>query len=565
MKKILLSAVIVLLALGTASPIEAANTTVNFDLSASRTIPKKINGVNQNFFVESFREYNSATKKWVDKEYNFSREAFDRLGTNLVRFPGGTVANYYNWETFAPNWIAGEAVQQIHGNHVQWIRTYFDAFVGNLDPIFFIRTIQGQGKDVILTLNVYSNTPEQIETGLKKLKATNITVRYFELGNEMYFYKPTQEYLDTSRKVALKIKEIYPNAQIGIVGNRSDWDSSNLDWVIPNADWFDAVIYHPYSGNGKNLPTEADRVRYILFSIPEKISNFITTTRDKYSNKTLWFTEWNLYEVINDNNIFYTDTYAYAVYHYNVLLTLLKYPRITIANHHNTWTRNPQFALLYTKKAINDSYYNKLVNPPNNVYSFDDFFVKSPAYWPMFWIGQAFAKYDKFALVDNNNLIAAYFFNADQPTKGSIALINKTGVDQTITINSIGDQSHTAFVLAKEWMGKNSETNEMHPEESIMPKNTITLKKYAIAYIVPQTEVVSTTPTPTFITTPTPASTPTIKPGDANGDDLVNEIDYTIWLSHYGQVTSGITNGDFSRNGQVDGVDYIIWLNNYGK
>ena len=73
------------------------------------------------------------------------------------------------------------------------------------------------------------------------------------------------------------------------------------------------------------------------------------------------------------------------------------------------------------------------------------------------------------------------------------------------------------------------------------------------------------TPTPQPTASPTLTPTPTSKPGDANGDNLVNETDFTIWLSHFGQAISGITNADFNGDGRVDGIDYVIWLNNYGK
>ncbi len=53
----------------------------------------------------------------------------------------------------------------------------------------------------------------------------------------------------------------------------------------------------------------------------------------------------------------------------------------------------------------------------------------------------------------------------------------------------------------------------------------------------------------------------TTKP-DANGDGLVNEADYNIWLSHYGQTVLGISMGDFNNDNKVDGIDYVIWLNN---
>lgn len=60
-------------------------------------------------------------------------------------------------------------------------------------------------------------------------------------------------------------------------------------------------------------------------------------------------------------------------------------------------------------------------------------------------------------------------------------------------------------------------------------------------------------------------STAIIKQGDANNDDKINELDYSIWLKFYRQIFKGFTYGDFNDNGIVDGVDYVIWLNNFNK
>ena len=74
----------------------------------------------------------------------------------------------------------------------------------------------------------------------------------------------------------------------------------------------------------------------------------------------------------------------------------------------------------------------------------------------------------------------------------------------------------------------------------------------------------SVAPGGTATPTPTVAPTPVGKPGDANGDGVVNEADYTIWFGNYGKsITTGVSGGDFDLNGKVDGVDYVIWLNNY--
>ncbi|OGG09801.1 hypothetical protein A2781_05070 [Candidatus Gottesmanbacteria bacterium RIFCSPHIGHO2_01_FULL_42_27] len=73
-------------------------------------------------------------------------------------------------------------------------------------------------------------------------------------------------------------------------------------------------------------------------------------------------------------------------------------------------------------------------------------------------------------------------------------------------------------------------------------------------------------PTGTLPTLSSPPPTGGGKPGDANGDGLVDGPDYVIWLNHYNQsVSNGVASGDFDGNGFVDGPDYVIWLNNYGK
>jgi hypothetical protein len=81
------------------------------------------------------------------------------------------------------------------------------------------------------------------------------------------------------------------------------------------------------------------------------------------------------------------------------------------------------------------------------------------------------------------------------------------------------------------------------------------------AYSITLTRSV-TGPTPS--PSPSPNPTGTRKPGDANGDGLVNGLDYVVWAGKYGQNVSGPTNGDFNNSGHVDGQDYFIWLTNYG-
>ena len=53
--------------------------------------------------------------------------------------------------------------------------------------------------------------------------------------------------------------------------------------------------------------------------------------------------------------------------------------------------------------------------------------------------------------------------------------------------------------------------------------------------------------------------------GDANGDGIVDQADYTVWYNNYGASGATWGQGDFTGEGLVDQADYTIWYNNYGS
>lgn len=53
------------------------------------------------------------------------------------------------------------------------------------------------------------------------------------------------------------------------------------------------------------------------------------------------------------------------------------------------------------------------------------------------------------------------------------------------------------------------------------------------------------------------------KYGDANGDDLIDGVDYTAWADNFLQSDRNWATGDFNGDGLVNGADYIIWADNF--
>lgn len=67
-------------------------------------------------------------------------------------------------------------------------------------------------------------------------------------------------------------------------------------------------------------------------------------------------------------------------------------------------------------------------------------------------------------------------------------------------------------------------------------------------------------------TGPSVTPKPGTKPGDANGDNSVDDLDYIVWAKYYGLANAtGPAQGDFNADRKTDDLDYVIWANNYLK
>jgi hypothetical protein len=68
---------------------------------------------------------------------------------------------------------------------------------------------------------------------------------------------------------------------------------------------------------------------------------------------------------------------------------------------------------------------------------------------------------------------------------------------------------------------------------------------------------------PTFLTSPLFSDPFVTLPGDYSGDGFVDQADYELWRSNFGDTTSLIADGN--ADGIVDAGDYTMWRNNVGR
>jgi hypothetical protein len=61
-------------------------------------------------------------------------------------------------------------------------------------------------------------------------------------------------------------------------------------------------------------------------------------------------------------------------------------------------------------------------------------------------------------------------------------------------------------------------------------------------------------------------ATPNIRvPGDFNGDDVVDEDDYTVWRDNLGAADESSINDNGDHLGGVDPADFDLWKAHYGE
>ncbi|MGC8461032.1 MAG: hypothetical protein ACP5OR_04225 [Candidatus Dormibacteria bacterium] len=210
-----------------------------------------------------------------------------------IRYPGGAIANYWDWQNGSVNQPA--TISSTGKLKPARIRDYG----------FTLQTLQGivreSGVSPVFDLNLLTSTLSDQLLMLHTAQNLGIPVRYVELGNE--FYLANSSYLDvfptavsyarTVAQWALAIRAAFPGAQIAAVGalpqntaRERSWNSTLIS--VAGAD-INAVTLHDYTPIGKDtLPAQVLATAQTSWGSVQKV---LATIPGQYR---IWFTEFNL-------------------------------------------------------------------------------------------------------------------------------------------------------------------------------------------------------------------------------------------------------------------------------
>ncbi len=329
--------------------------TLNIGSSEAKLINKKILGVN----CSTMHAFPSNNKAYMDLIRN--------LNLGLVRYPGGTWANYWDWEkgTWIDDSILKKSMpsRQYNGKRIKLIDHLNKFFNGSRNVDVFMEYANKINSSPVWIINVETGTAKMAADWLKYNMEKKYPVENWELGNEHYLKAHRKkmdlpEYLKRSKKISWEMKKVNKKIKLAINANPYRLVSKNVKenkdvegdyWITftSNTEWdqkvamdkfYDAIVVHDYftlRDTAKNFKNAKEFHRHIMSRMPVEFPKFMAYYKKVYGNDIeMWITEWNLREwfkksseEVKRKRFFFTPvkSLSHALYVAEYLLTAISY------------------------------------------------------------------------------------------------------------------------------------------------------------------------------------------------------------------------------------------------
>jgi hypothetical protein len=335
----------------------------------NRALPDRLAGpvrpLNRNFLGGNMNDARGPS--FHDQAF---RSALTRLDPATLRYPAGTLANYWDWRT---GWFV-KSPKPPHGlgrikptvNRLGDFRLGLDA--AHAEPLF--------------DLNLMTATLSDQLAMLRRARSLGLPVRYVELGNEFYIPKknyvarfPTPEsYARTANTWAAAIKREFPGAKIAAVGSpfipgkgrRKSWNRE----VMPLLHNVDAYTIHPYTRPGlvrlmraqgwkgkifrSGAPLALQKAEWAALESTYGVAIMLSMPGWEWQNVMkpflaelptgvrCWVTEYNMWPVSRVA----TGIWAHGLFLAEMTLSFLRSDRIELVDAHDV-VSNAMFGLIY--------------------------------------------------------------------------------------------------------------------------------------------------------------------------------------------------------------------------
>jgi hypothetical protein len=252
----------------------------------------------------------------------------------LLRYPGGTTANHWDWQT---GWFTADATTPPTFANIQP--------QGTIRAEEFKPGLDATGAEALLVINVQHSTLAYQLDGLEHAASVGIPVRLVELGNEHNLsisnqFMPPDVYADRVRMWADSVRARHPGVKIAAVGGEPPAQRGWHDSIFARSPAIDALAFHIYLGAGNaDAIFDAERALGYPFAasggLLDRYSDSGFETAEVPSDIEVWATEYNLGEVLAGTSKQHAESWTHTLYVSAMSHLLMTVPRVTMLVNHN--------------------------------------------------------------------------------------------------------------------------------------------------------------------------------------------------------------------------------------
>lgn len=403
---------------------------------------------------------------WLDKDFI---NAVAKLQPQILRYPGGTNANYWNWQT---GWLKLEVTHRSEWKSLPPVPYKLEDLKVACDVT---------GATPVFVLNMLTSDIEEQLLMLHQAQQMQIPVKFIELGNEFYLEDPDHKatftsakaYAETANKFISAIKKDFRDAQVAVVGNSlRDGQLKDpklplrfLQWnkeIYANVIGADAITFHVYGGSGLELiPTNEKKIKHnqrsqytrgeqqvyqsafdadngvsVIMGMPFMrnqmfIKNDVANVPQGWK---VWITEYNLFE----NEGIVAGTWAHGLYAACQGMLLMTTPKTDLICYHDI-SHGAQFGAIFNN---NNGFNGFFKNKPTTANAF------SASGYTLQLIGEILKEKNEMAPLHFSNTIptkingnriypslSGYIFN--NKNKKGVLLFNLSGTKTSVDLTAL--------------------------------------------------------------------------------------------------------------------------------
>lgn len=244
----------------------------------------------QNDLLSSNSHFSWSSYDWSDQEIiDLIAETFPMSN---MRFPGGTVGNYYNWatDTYHPDELSFASTSRKNA--------YNNGFVFNYNG--YKNNCVTNSASSTLMFNVIQDDIEAAKSRLQSRLDDGLDIKWIEMGNENYFSNQAfgnvstlSKYISHTQTMTAGLKQIAPDIKVAVNISHDDYAQGGWNDLLSKESYYDACVMHPYVQTNTFMLNALSA--YTMFSAYKTTAHRINEFTEHFGhNKSLILTEWSI-------------------------------------------------------------------------------------------------------------------------------------------------------------------------------------------------------------------------------------------------------------------------------